>query len=199
MTRWRGAGHRLGHRVGRVLGLVLVCLLTALLLDAAVIATGVVLAHRADRLVSAPGPVPVPDLSAVARPLSQASVVLAADGSVIGRFQPEELHVPLAPDQIPEAVATALVAAEDERFWDHHGFDPRAIVRALVQDMARGGVVQGGSTITQQLVKNLFTDGDRTFARKVEELRMAWLVERHYDKGVRIPGVLPKPRDPNPL
>lgn len=113
---------------------------------------------------------------------SQSSVVLAADGSVLGRFQPEDFHVPLASDELPESLQIAVVAAEDQRFWEHRGFDGSAIVRAALANFAAGGVAQGGSTITQQLVKNLFTDGDRTLERKLRELQGAVAIEERFTK-----------------
>lgn len=103
------------------------------------------------------------DLDAAVREhLSEPSRVLAADGSVLGRFQPEERFVPISADEIPEPVVASVVAAEDESFFDHGGLDLRAILRAAVNNVRSGDAAQGGSTITQQLVKNLFTEGDRT-------------------------------------
>jgi penicillin-binding protein 1A len=152
---------------------------------AALVATTVALAGAIpppaaafDRLIG-----PGPDLEAAVRSgLSEPSRVLAADGSLLGRFQPEERFVPIDADEIPASVATAIVAAEDATFFEHAGIDARAIVRAALADVREGEVSQGGSTITQQVVKNLFTDGSRTLDRKVEEARLAIQLERDHSK-----------------
>ena len=154
----------------------------AALLVASVVATGASVASRA---VPGAGQLlgEVPDLeSAISREPSRPSLVLAADGSVIGRFRPEELYTPITADQLPANVVTALVAAEDQSFWEHAGVDVRGLTRALVENVKQGEIEQGGSTITQQLVKNLFTDGDRTIGRKIDEVKAALQVERHYTK-----------------
>jgi penicillin-binding protein 1B len=88
---------------------------------------------------------------------------------------------PLAWDQIPRGLADAVVAAEDKRFWTHWGLDPRAIARATWAN-ARGRDLQGASTITQQLSKNLFLSPRRTFSRKLEEAALALYLERRLDK-----------------
>jgi len=124
-----------------------------------------------------------PDLyGASAAQRSAPTVVRAGDGTVIGTFRPEELHVPIEPGDVPPVVAEAVVAAEDEGFWRHGGIDVEGIARAALANVRAGELRQGGSTITQQLVKNLFTDGDRTLARKVEEVRLALAIEREYPK-----------------
>ncbi|MCK7466877.1 MAG: penicillin-binding protein 1B [Desulfosudis oleivorans] len=84
-------------------------------------------------------------------------------------------------DQVPAHVIDALVAIEDRKFYRHHGIDPRGIARALVA-LASGRGVQGGSTLTQQLVKNFFLTPERTLSRKATEILMALLLELHYDK-----------------
>ena len=125
----------------------------------------------------------VPDLeAATTRPISQPSVILAADGSVIGRFKPEELYVPLDPDELPANVVIAAIAAEDSSFWEHHGVDFRGIARAFVKNVREGEIEEGGSTITQQLAKNLFTSGEKTLDRKTKEIAVALQLEREYDK-----------------
>ena len=124
-----------------------------------------------------------PDLqNAVRGGISEPSRVLAADGSTLGRFKPEERFVPITADAIPTNIVNAVVAAEDESFLDHAGVDAAAIVRAAIANVRSGDVDQGGSTITQQLVKNLFTDGSRSLERKVDEARIALQIERDYDK-----------------
>ena len=86
----------------------------------------------------------------------------------------------VALDQVPRHVQYAVLAAEDGRFYHHHGVDPRGILRALGANLKSGAVVQGGSTITQQLVKNFFLTPERTLSRKTKEALMAlWVEYRH--------------------
>jgi penicillin-binding protein 1B len=82
---------------------------------------------------------------------------------------------------VPKHLVQALVATEDRKFFTHHGFDLRGIARAAVS-LVRGNGLQGGSTLTQQLVKNFFLTPERTLRRKITELLMAVLLELHYDK-----------------
>jgi penicillin-binding protein 1B len=83
--------------------------------------------------------------------------------------------------QVPKSLVDALIATEDRSFYTHHGFDPRGIARAA-WSFVRGHGLQGGSTLTQQLVKNFFLTPERTLQRKVTELIMAVLLELHYQK-----------------
>ena len=83
---------------------------------------------------------------------------------------------------IPRALFQAFIAVEDKRFYAHSGFDVESIARATVVNVEEGEIAQGGSTITQQLAKNLFLTQERSFTRKVEELILAVQLERHYDK-----------------
>jgi hypothetical protein len=76
----------------------------------------------------------------------------------------------------------AVVAAEDDRFWIHSGFDAAAILSALRTNMTEGRVVRGGSTISQQVVKNLFLNHDRTLARKIQEAFLTWQLEQRNSK-----------------
>jgi penicillin-binding protein 1B len=85
--------------------------------------------------------------------------------------------------EAPEHLVLALLAVEDRRFYEHHGVDPRSIVRALWSNLVSSGdAVQGGSTLTQQLVKNLYLSTERSLWRKFNEAIMAMLLEYHYDK-----------------
>lgn len=120
--------------------------------------------------------------AAVGRTGSRSSVVLDASGAVFGRFQPEERYRPLDPGDVPGVVEAALLAAEDDSFRSHHGFDPASIVRALVRNVRSGEIEQGGSTLTQQLAKNLFTGDDDSLDRKLQELRTAVEIERRFSK-----------------
>jgi len=89
---------------------------------------------------------------------------------------------PLSLKEIPAYVPRAFIAIEDRRFYHHYGVDPMGIGRALVANIIHRGVSQGGSTITQQLAKNLFLTQERTIARKMQEALLALWLERKYSK-----------------
>src|ERR671923_296324 len=90
------------------------------------------------------------------------------------------IFVPLA--QIPRALREAVIATEDRRFYSHFGVDPIGIARAVWQNYRRGRIVEGGSTITQQLTKVLFLTPDKSLERKIKEAVLALELERRYSK-----------------
>jgi membrane peptidoglycan carboxypeptidase len=116
------------------------------------------------------------------RALAQTSFVYAADDTVITELHAVEDRVVLPTSQIPDSIRDAAVAIEDRRFYQHHGIDGRAIIRASYVNLRDGTIEEGGSTITQQLVKNLYTGGDRTLARKLSEASLAWQLEDRLTK-----------------
>jgi penicillin-binding protein 1A len=116
------------------------------------------------------------------RPLAQTSSVYASDGSLITDLHATENRVVLTADQMPQSVRDATVAIEDRRFYDHGGIDPYALARALAVDIAHGRVVEGGSTITQQLVKNLYTGDAQDLRRKIDEAALALQMEQRFTK-----------------
>ncbi len=83
---------------------------------------------------------------------------------------------------MPSYVPKAFIAIEDRRFYEHYGVDPFGIARALVANVLHRGVAQGGSTITQQLAKNLFLTQERTITRKLQEVLLALWLERKFSK-----------------
>ncbi|RKP51519.1 PBP1A family penicillin-binding protein [Cohnella endophytica] len=85
-------------------------------------------------------------------------------------------------DQIPMHVRQAIVAVEDKRFYEHTGVDAFGIIRAVFRNVKEGGAAQGGSTITQQLAKNVFLSGKKTFSRKLTEAAYALKIESSYSK-----------------
>ena len=116
------------------------------------------------------------------RELAQTSFVYAADDSVITELHAVEDRVVLPRSRIPSGIRDAAVAIEDRRFYLHHGIDGRAILRASYVNLRDGSIEEGGSTITQQLVKNLYTGTDRTIARKLSEASLAWQLEDRLSK-----------------
>lgn len=126
----------------------------------------------------------LPDITVDPRALETArtSFVYAADGTVLAEWHGEEDRTVVELEDIPEDLRNAVVAIEDERFYDHNGVDTQAILRALRTNAEEGAVAQGGSTITQQLVKILFTDGERTITRKIREALLAYELEAQADK-----------------
>ena len=97
---------------------------------------------------------------------------IAADGTLIAHRGPRTA-APVDASQLPDHVVQAFLAIEDRRFFDHGGIDYRGLARATLANMSAGGVVEGGSTITQQYVKNAFLTQDRTFVRKGKEMLLA--------------------------
>jgi len=110
--------------------------------------------------------------------------LLRLDPAVIGRIYPghHEDRVLVRLDEVPVALVAALLSVEDRDFEHHHGVSPRAIARALIANIRAGALVQGGSTITQQLAKGYFLSGRRTWWRKLNDALIALLLEAHYDK-----------------
>ena len=123
------------------------------------------------------------DLSAL-RPVRQAdnSLVYGANGSLIGVLPAVENRTAVARDAISPWMPKATVATEDRRFYQHGGIDPLGIVRALVADVSAGHIVQGGSTITQELVRNLYLSREKTLQRKVVEACLAIKLSRAWSK-----------------
>lgn len=103
-------------------------------------------------------------------------------------FKKELTWTPI--EEVPERVKQAVVAVEDKRFYKHHGFDLIRITKALISNLSAGRVVEGGSTITQQMAKNLFLSNEQTLTRKIEELFYAARLEMQYDKEAILEGYL---------
>ncbi len=104
---------------------------------------------------------------------------------IIGSYYPQngEDRVLLSIEQIPQTLIDILLAVEDKKFFEHFGVSPKAIARAMIANFKAGKTVQGGSTLTQQLAKNLFLTPEKSILRKINEAFMALLLELRFDKG----------------
>ncbi len=122
---------------------------------------------------------PINDLAVADRRPSV--TLLAADGSLLATFG-DLFGQPVHLKDLPAYVPAAVLATEDRRFYHHYGIDPVGLVRALVVNARAGHVVQGGSTLTQQLAKNLFLTPDRTVRRKIQECLLALWLEHKFSK-----------------
>jgi penicillin-binding protein 1A len=118
------------------------------------------------------------------KPVDQgtSSAVYAADGTRLGYIQSDEIRTPIPLQRIPESMQAATIAIEDERFYRHGGVDYEGIARAAFKNLEAGKAVEGGSTITQQLVRNLYVGRERTLERKIREARLAEELEDRHSK-----------------
>ena len=114
--------------------------------------------------------------------IGQNSFVYAADSSLLGSIPAERNRTPVSLRKTSIWTQRATVAIEDHRFYEHGGVDYEGIVRAAWRDLRAGEVVQGGSTITQQLVRNLYISKERTFKRKIKEACLAIKLSRRWSK-----------------
>ncbi len=116
------------------------------------------------------------------RPFAERSVVYAADGEVLATLY-EENRAEVSLEDVSPVARRAVLAIEDDRFYEHGAVDATSVLRALVANLVAGEVVQGGSTITQQLVKNVFIDDpSQTLDRKLREAALAIRLEQRYSK-----------------
>ncbi len=131
------------------------------------------------------------DVAAQAPPLSDCrpidkggnSVLYAGDGSRLGYIASDEARTPVSIDRVPPDLEHATVAIEDERFFEHDGVDYEGGVRALIENVEAGKIVQGGSTITMQLMRNLcISDPKRNLERKIQEAQLALEYEKKFSK-----------------
>jgi penicillin-binding protein 1A len=115
-------------------------------------------------------------------PRSERSTVYAADGTVLAVLHGDENRSPVSIDKVPPAVINAVLDTEDSRFWTHGAVDLKSTVRALASNVQSGVVREGGSTITQQLVKTIFLTPQRHLDRKIKEAVIATRIEHKYTK-----------------
>lgn len=164
------AGKAAATAAGGTAGLVTLAMLAVLLLPLAASA-----AVRSLELGIAPAE------QAVLSRLAQRSVVFAGDGSVLAVVHDEIDRRIVGLDSIPRHVQQAVTTAEDRRFWEHEGYDRDSIARAIVANFRAGEIVQGGSTITQQIAKSA-VGNEQSLERKFNELAYAIALERVYTK-----------------
>jgi penicillin-binding protein 1A len=159
--RWRGWPY--------VAGALVVCV--ALILAAAGVVVGTALAIGGH----------LPPVDALYNPPSEATRIYAADGQLIASlYQENRASVPLA--KIPMTLRRAVIDTEDAAFYHHHGIALRGVLRASFRNVRERGLAEGGSTITQQLARNLFLTNEKALSRKIAEMLLAIQIERRLTK-----------------
>jgi penicillin-binding protein 1A len=127
-----------------------------------------------------------PDIEQLrAKPAGSISTVYASDGSRLGFISSDVLRTPVSPREIPLVMKHATVAIEDKRFYKHRGVDYTGVVRAAIKNVTSDGTSQGGSTLTMQLVRNLYIPENRfkkTWTRKIREAKLADELEKEHSK-----------------
>ena len=116
------------------------------------------------------------------RPNAVNTTIYDRHGALIAELHGAENRVLVSSSDIPGVMKEATVAVEDERFYQHHGVDFQGVMRAVLENFRAGGVVQGGSTITEQYVKNAYVGNERTYTRKIREAVLAWQLEDQWSK-----------------
>ena len=125
----------------------------------------------------------IPALDPAAQRSDVNTIVYASNGrSVLAVLRGDEDRVLVKTEDIAPIMRQAIVAVEDQRFFDHDGIDLRGVGRALWADIRNQAIVEGGSTITQQFVKNAYIRNERSIARKVREAALAWQLEQRWSK-----------------
>jgi penicillin-binding protein 1A len=125
----------------------------------------------------------IPQLEPSAKQTQANTYVYAHDGhTILAILRGDQARIIVPSSAISPWVKHAIVAVEDKRFYEHRGIDVRGMARAIWADITHKGVVQGGSTITQQLVKNTYLTSQKTIARKLIEAALAWQLEQRWSK-----------------
>jgi penicillin-binding protein 1A len=125
----------------------------------------------------------IPSLDPARQHADVDTVVYASNGrTVLAVLRGSESRVLVDTKDIAPIMRQAIVSVEDQRFFEHRGIDVRGVLRALWEDIRNQGIVEGGSTITQQFVKNAYIQNQRTIARKVREAALAWQLEQRWSK-----------------
>src|SRR5688572_29706060 len=156
--------------------------LLTLFLAALGLLAGVVLLSRPARAIAAAGQSEKLPAALELNELSQRSVVYDRNGGVLAVLHREENRSPITLDQVPPHVIQAILDVEDDGFYEHNGVNVRSILRAALANAEAGGVTQGGSTITQQLVKQSLLTPERDIGRKAKEAVLAVRLEQQMTK-----------------
>ena len=114
--------------------------------------------------------------------MSQNSTIVDEDGNEVDSIATSEYREIIDYNKIPENLKDAFVAVEDERFYKHPGLDPQSILGSAIENFKAGGIVRGGSTITQQLARNTYLSNDQTYERKIKEIYLALQIEKNLSK-----------------
>jgi penicillin-binding protein 1B len=112
----------------------------------------------------------------------ETSTIYAADGTVLAEIFLDENRRYVKIHKVAQVAQDAVIAIEDDSFYEHGALNFPSLIRAAIANLVAGEIEQGGSTLTQQLVKSYFLDNRRTLGRKIEEAMMAWLLEVHFEK-----------------
>jgi penicillin-binding protein 1A len=125
----------------------------------------------------------LPSLSELEKnPTAVNTIIYDRHGKLIAELHGAENRELVKSGKIPDIMKEATVAVEDERFYEHHGVDYQSVARAMILNLQAGGVVQGGSTITEQYIKNAYVGNERTYTRKIREAVLAWQLEDKWSK-----------------
>lgn len=123
----------------------------------------------------------IPSLKGEIRP-AVSSQIFDVNGRLITTIHSVENRLPVSINKIPKNLQNAFIAAEDVRFYQHNGIDPRGILRAIWSNITNRGIAEGGSTITQQLARNALLSQEQTIKRKIQEAFLSLQIERQYSK-----------------
>ena len=121
------------------------------------------------------------DLSNLDTELMKPTIIYDKDNEEASKITANKMEG-VAINEVPEHVIDAVLSIEDHRFYEHHGIDVKGIIRAAFENLFAGGIVQGGSTITQQLAKNTILTPEKTYERKIKEVVIAGQIEQQYSK-----------------
>lgn len=122
------------------------------------------------------------DANIIKYEMSQNSTIVDEDGNEVDSIVTNEYREVIDYDNIPERLKQAFVSVEDERFYKHPGLDPQSIIVSAIENFKAGGIVRGGSTLTQQLARNTYLDNDQTYERKIREIYLALEIEENLSK-----------------
>ena len=125
----------------------------------------------------------LPDIDSISTYIpAETTKIYSADGVIIAELHQEENRIRIPIDQISDVLKETVIAMEDTDFYKHNGINIKGIMRALYRDIIAMAFVEGGSTLTQQLARNLFLEKQKKIERKIKEILMALDIERKYTK-----------------